>query len=61
MTYAFTRIDDHTYDLVTKRDGVVTTTTRTVVSPDNKTRTSTTTGKNAQGQVLSNLAVYDRQ
>jgi hypothetical protein len=61
VTYALTRIDDHTYDLVTKRDGAVATTTRTVVSPDGKTRTSTTTGRNAQGQVARNVAVYDRQ
>jgi hypothetical protein len=60
-TWAFTRIDDHTYTLVAKRNGTVTTTTRTVVSPDGKTRTSTTTGKNAQGQTMKNVAVYERQ
>ena len=61
VTYAMTRIDDHTYDLVTKRDGAILTTTRSVVSPDGKTRTSTTTGRNAQGQTAKNVAVYDRQ
>ena len=61
VTYALTRIDDHTYDLVTKRDGGVLSTTRSVVSTDGKTRTSTTTGRNAQGQTASNVAVYDRQ
>jgi hypothetical protein len=61
VTYALTRIDDHTYDLVTKRDGAVATTTRTVVSPDGRTRTSTTTGRTAQGQMARNVAVYDRQ
>ena len=60
-TWALTRIDDHTYDLVAKRDGRVTTTTRTVVSADGKTRRSTTTGKNAQGHTVSNVAVYERQ
>ena len=61
VTYALTRIDDHTYDLVTKRDGAVLSTTRSVVSTDGKTRTSTTTGRNAQGQTARNVAVYDRQ
>ena len=53
ITYAFTRIDDHHYELVSKLDGKVRTTTRTVVSPDGKTRTSTTTGRNAEGQTAS--------
>lgn len=61
VTFALTRIDDHTYDLVTNRDGAMLTTTRSVVSPDGKTRTSTTTGRNAQGQTGRNVAVYDRQ
>ncbi len=39
----------------------MTTTTQTVVSPGGKTRTSTTTGKNAQGQMATNVAVYERQ
>lgn len=60
-TYAFTRIDDHTYDLIMKRGGVVVSTNRAVVSSDGKTRTSTTTAKNAQGQTVTNVAVYDRE
>jgi hypothetical protein len=61
VTYAFTRVDDRTYDMVTKREGVAISTTRTVVSPDGRTRTSTTTGKGADGQTATNVAVYDRQ
>ena len=61
VTFALTRIDDHTYELVTKRDGAMLTTTRSVVSTDGKTRTSTTTGRGAQGQTARNVAVYDRQ
>ena len=56
-TWAFTRIDGHTYDLIAKRDGIITATARTVVSADGKTRTTTTT---AQGQTLKNVAVYER-
>ena len=60
-TWAFTRIDDHTYDLVAKRDGKITATARSVVSADGKTRTTTTTVTNAQGQALKNVAVYDSE
>ena len=60
-TWALTRIDDHTYDLVAKRDGKITATARTVVSADGKTRTTTTTVTNAQGQALKNVAVYDSE
>jgi hypothetical protein len=34
---------------------------KTVISSDGKTRTMTTTGKNAQGQAVKNVVVYDRQ
>ncbi len=60
-TWAFTRVDDHTYTLIAKRDGTVTATARTVVSADGKMRTTTSTGTNAQGQTLKNIAVYERQ
>jgi hypothetical protein len=36
-------------------------TTKIVVSKDGKTRTLTQTGKNANGQDVKNLAVYDKQ
>ncbi|OFV90845.1 MAG: hypothetical protein A3G76_05130 [Acidobacteria bacterium RIFCSPLOWO2_12_FULL_65_11] len=61
VTWALTRIDDHTYASIVKRDGTVTSMARTVVSPDGKIRTTTTTGKNALGQMATNVAVYERQ
>jgi hypothetical protein len=60
VTWAFTRVDDRAYEQVTKVDGNVTTTTRTLVSPDGSTRTSITVGKNADGRQVSNVAIYER-
>ena len=44
-----------------KKDGVVTTTGRIVVSADGKTRTVTTSGTDPQGKKFKNTAVYDKQ
>jgi hypothetical protein len=60
-TYAFTKLDDHRYRLVTKRDGALASTTITVVSPDGRTRTSTTTAQDAQGGQSVAVAVYERK
>ena len=59
-TWSLLIIDDHTYELLSKRNGRVTTRTRTVVSADGQTRVSTTTGTNAEGQVVTNVAVYEK-
>ena len=60
-TRVYKRIDSRTYDYVQSVSGKTTVTSRTVVSADGKTRTSTTTGKNTEGQTVHNVAVYDRQ
>lgn len=60
MTNAYTRIDDHTYSIVIKRDGQISATVRVTISPDGRTLTAVTAGKNAQGQDASTTAVYDR-
>jgi hypothetical protein len=36
-------------------------TVRSVVSKDGKTRTTTQKGKNAKGEEVNNVLVYDRQ
>jgi len=61
VTYALTRVNEFVYVIVAKGNGVVTSTTLTVVSPDRMTRTSTTTSVNPQGTTVANIAVYDRQ
>jgi hypothetical protein len=55
------RIDTNTLEIVYKKDGKVTTTQKNVVAADGKTRTVTTTGTDAQGQKLNNVAVYEKQ
>ena len=61
LTNAYTRIDERTYDVVVKADGVKAATARIVIAPDGKTLTSITSTRNAQGQILKTTAVYDRQ
>ena len=58
---AYTRIDDHTYQVVAKKGGKATVTSRIVISADGKTRTQTQTGKNPQGQTVNNTIVFNRQ
>jgi hypothetical protein len=41
--------------------GKVTTTVRTVVAADGKTRTISTAGKDTQGRTIHIVALYDRQ
>jgi hypothetical protein len=55
------KIDDHTYESTAKMKGKVLTTTRYVISADGKTRTTTITGKNADGVEVHNVLVYDKQ
>ena len=58
---ALKRIDAQTIEATIKKDGMVMGTSRTVISHDGKTRTLTSKGKNAAGQDVSNVVVYDRQ
>lgn len=55
------RIDDRTFDVVEKTDGRVTTTRRIVVAPDGKSRTTTITGRDAQGRAVHHVMFFDRQ
>ncbi len=55
------RIDSHTSVTVNKLKGQVLTTQRIVIAPDGKTRTNTVTGKDAQGQTVNNIMVYEKQ
>lgn len=60
-TRVYKRIDGRTYEFSTLVNNKVTSTTRSVTSADGKTRTVTTTGKNAQGAAYTNVVVYDKQ
>jgi len=59
-TAALKKINDHTIEIVNKKDGKVTTTGRHVFSKDGKTRTGTTTGVNAKGEKVNNVTVYEK-
>ena len=56
----YTRVDDHHYTYSTKVNGSITTTSRVAVTPDGKTRTITTTGRDAEGRVIRNFSVWNR-
>ena len=58
---AFSKIDDRTYEVVTKKGGETTLTAHIVVAADGKTRITTQTGKNAQGQTVKNTMFYEKQ
>src|SRR5712691_3304775 len=58
---AFSKIDARTYEVVTKKGGQTTVTARIVVAADGKTRITTQTGKNAQGQTVKNTMFYEKQ
>jgi hypothetical protein len=58
---ARTRVNASTVKSILKKGGKVTTTQTSAVSSDGKTRTVTTTGTDAAGQTVNNIAVYDRQ
>ena len=59
-TRVYTRVDDHHYTFATKVKGQITTTSRVAVTPDGKTRTITTTGRDAEGRVIRNFSVWTR-
>ena len=59
-TAALKKIDGHTIEIVSKKDGKVTTTNRTVFSKDGKTRTGTSKGTNAKGEKVNNVTVYEK-
>ena len=54
------RIDSHTVEFTRKKAGKVVQTGTNVLAKDGKTRTVTTKGTNAQGQQLSNVAIYEK-
>jgi hypothetical protein len=57
---AVKRVDANTLEVVYKKGGKVTTMQKSVVAADGKTRTVTTTGTDAQGQKVNNVAVYEK-
>jgi hypothetical protein len=60
-TVALERLDASTIRSTTKKGDQVVMTVTSVISKDGKTRTSTFKGKNAEGQDVNNVVVYDKQ
>jgi hypothetical protein len=60
-TRTYKRTDDRHFEYVTKVNGKVTSTSRSEMSADGKTRTFTTTGTNAQGQPVKTVIVWEKQ
>ena len=60
-TISMKKIDDYTVEAVSKKAGKPLVTTRTVVSKDGKTRTTTQKGTNAKGEKVNNTIVYEKQ
>jgi hypothetical protein len=58
---ALTRVDARTAKIVGKRNGEVILTQTIVTSADGRTRTLTTKGKDAKGQTVETVSVYDKQ
>jgi hypothetical protein len=59
-TRVYTRVDDHHYSYATKVNGLITTNSRVAVTPDGKTRTIVTTGRDAEGRIIRNFSVWNR-
>src|SRR5215469_4680993 len=54
-------INDHTYQVASKKSGKVVLTAQAVVAPDRKTRTLTTHGTDSKGKKYTSVVVYDKQ
>jgi len=59
-TISMKKIDDNTIETVSKKGGKPLITTKSVVSKNGKTRTSSQKGTNAKGEKVNNTIVYDR-
>ena len=59
-TVSLKRIDPYTVEITNKKAGKLMYTVRYVVGKDAKTRTVTTNGKNAQGQRIESVEVYEK-
>ncbi|HVG85124.1 MAG TPA: hypothetical protein VM820_11415 [Vicinamibacterales bacterium] len=58
---ALKRVDDRSYEVIGKKGGKVTITSRVTLSADGKTRTVVQTGVDAKGQKVMNTMIYDRK
>jgi hypothetical protein len=57
---SYKMVNEHTLTFDNKKDGKATLTGRIVISADGKSRTVTTTGKDASGKKVKSMAVYEK-
>jgi hypothetical protein len=61
ITYAYSRVDDRTLQIILKVDGNPVASSRVVLSTDGRSLTTTTSGTGAQGQKVTSVTVYYKQ
>jgi len=61
LTYAYTRRDDGSYEIVAKIDGRAAASSIVTFSADGKTMTTTTVANARGGQAITTKTVYDKQ
>ena len=60
VTYAYKPIDDHTYDVELRIDDRLAGLSRVTLSPDVRTITTITKGRDASGRTVTTSTVYER-
>ena len=58
---SLTRTDPYHRTAISKKNGKIVSTTTGVISPDGKTMTLTTKGKNAKGEAVTEIVVFDKK
>jgi hypothetical protein len=58
---AYTMVDDHTLNMVSKKDGKANAEVHVVISADGKSRTVTVNTTDSEGNKVTTTAVYDKQ
>jgi hypothetical protein len=61
FTSAFSRIDDHTWDIAIKANGERRILVHNVVSDDGKTMRGVSTAVTNPGQITSQIMIYEKQ
>jgi hypothetical protein len=61
ITFAYTRVDEYTYTVVSKVDLATVATSTMTLSPDGRTITTTTTGKSPRGADVITIEVYEKR
>lgn len=57
---SYNKVDDHTLNFWMKKGGQVVSSGKIVLSADGKSRTVTSTSKNAKGRMVRSTAIYDK-